>query len=148
MDTIVWVWLALLVVFVVFELVTTSLTTIWFAGGSLVAFIMAMLKAPVWTQILVFFVVSVVLLIFTRPVLTKVLKVGSARTNVDSLIGQKARVIVGINNNEAIGYALVCGQEWTARAEDDDDIIPEGTIVEVVRVSGVKLIVKRVDGQQ
>ena len=148
MDTIVWVWLALLVVFVVFELVTTSLTTIWFAGGSLVAFIMAMLKAPVWTQILVFFVVSVVLLIFTRPVLTKVLKVGSARTNVDSLIGQKARVIVGINNNEAIGYALVCGQEWTARAEDDDDIIPEGTIVEVVRVSGVKLIVKRVDGKQ
>ncbi len=147
MDTIVWVWLGLLVAFIIFELVTTSLTTIWFAGGALVAFIMAMFKAPMWSQILAFFVVSVVLLIFTRPVLTKVMKIGDAKTNVDSLVGQKARVIVGINNNESIGYAVIGGQEWTARAENDDDIIPENTIVEVVGVSGVKLIVRRIGNQ-
>ena len=83
------------------------------------------------------------LLIFTRPFLTKFLKVGGEKTNVDSLIGQTARVIVDINNNDSIGYALVGGQEWTARAENDNDIIPKDTLVEIVGVSGVKLIVRR-----
>lgn len=68
MDFIVWIWLGLLVLFIVFELITTSLTTIWFAGGALVAFVMALVELPVWAQIVAFFVVSIVLLIFTRPV--------------------------------------------------------------------------------
>lgn len=143
MDFIVWIWLGLLVLFIVFELITTSLTTIWFAGGALVAFVMALVELPVWAQIVAFFVVSIVLLIFTRPFLTKFLKVGGEKTNVDSLIGQTARVIVDINNNDSIGYALVGGQEWTARAENDKDIIPKDTLVEIVGVSGVKLIVRR-----
>ena len=132
MDFIVWIWLGLLVLFIVFELITTSLTTIWFAGGALVAFVMALVELPVWAQIVAFFVVSIVLLIFTRPFLTKFLKVGGEKTNVDSLIGQTARVIVDINNND-----------WTARAENDNDIIPKDTLVEIVGVSGVKLIVRR-----
>ena len=115
MEYVVWIWLGLLVLLIIFELVTTSLTTIWFAGGALVSFIMAMFNAPLWTQIAVFFAVSVVLLIFTRPVFTKILKIG------------------------------VGGQEWTARAQNDSDIIPENTIVEIVGVSGVKLIVKRAE---
>ncbi len=143
MDFIVWIWLGLLVLFIVFELITTSLTTIWFAGGALVAFVMALVELPVWAQIAAFFVVSIVLLIFTRPFLTKFLKVVGEKTNVDSLIGQTARVIVDINNNDSIGYALVGGQEWTARAENDNDIIPKDTLVEIVGVSGVKLIVRR-----
>ena len=145
MEYVVWIWLGLLVLLIIFELVTTSLTTIWFAGGALVSFIMAMFKAPLWTQIAVFFAVSVVLLIFTRPVFTKILKIGGAKTNVDGLIGQRARVISEINNNESAGYAVVGGQEWTARAQNDSDIIPENTIVEIVGVSGVKLIVKRAE---
>lgn len=106
-------------------------------------FVMALVELPVWAQIVAFFVVSIVLLIFTRPFLTKFLKVGGEKTNVDSLIGQTARVIVDINNNDSIGYALVGGQEWTARAENDNDIIPKDTLVEIVGVSGVKLIVRR-----
>ena len=145
MEYVVWIWLGLLVLLIIFELVTTSLTTIWFAGGALVSFIMAMFNAPLWTQIAVFFAVSVVLLIFTRPVFTKILKIGGAKTNVDGLIGQRARVISEINNNESAGYAVVGGQDWTARAQNDSDIIPENTIVEIVGVSGVKLIVKRAE---
>ena len=55
MDFIVWIWLGLLVLFIVFELITTSLTTIWFAGGALVAFVMALVELPVWAQIVAFF---------------------------------------------------------------------------------------------
>ncbi len=143
MEPVIWIWLALLIVFIVFELSTTSLTTIWFAGGALVALILALVKAPLWAQIVVFIVVSLLLLFFTRPLLTKVLKVGTTKTNVDSLIGQRAKVIVEIDNDKEMGYAVVNGQEWTARSENDSDVIPEDEMVEIVGISGVKLIVKR-----
>ena len=140
----IWIWLGLVVVFIIFEVCTTSLTTIWFAGGAMLSFILALLKAPLWTQITAFVVVSVLLLIFTRPLVEKVLKVGTSKTNIDSLIGQKAKVLVEINNDKDMGFAVVNGQEWTARAEDGSEIIPEDSIVEIVAISGVKLIVKKI----
>lgn len=147
MEPIVWIWLAAVVVFAVAEMATTSLTTIWFAGGALVAFIMSLFDAPLWAEIVAFLVVSVVMLIFTRPVLTKVFKTGEVKTNVEGLIGTRAKVIVSIDNSQEIGYAVVNGQEWTARSADDD-IIPENEIVEVVGISGVKLIVRRINKEQ
>ncbi|MGN0375407.1 MAG: NfeD family protein [Butyrivibrio sp.] len=140
----IWIWLGLVVVFIIFEVCTTSLTTIWFAGGAMLSFILALLKAPLWTQITAFVVVSVLLLIFTRPLVEKVLKVGTSKTNIDSLIGQKAKVLVEINNDKDMGFAVVNGQEWTARAEDGSEIIPEDALVEIVAISGVKLIVKKI----
>ena len=137
-----WVWLGALLLFVVIELFTVGLTTIWFAGGSLVATIMALLHAPLWSQIVAFLIVSIVLLVFTRPILVKKLKLGTAKTNIDSLIGQRARVIVTIDNKKEVGYAVLNGQEWTARSSDDDVVIAEDEYVEVVAISGVKLIVK------
>ncbi|MGN0379193.1 MAG: NfeD family protein [Butyrivibrio sp.] len=142
MDPVIWVWLGLVVIFAITEIATTSLTTIWFAGGALVAFIMALFHAPLWADIVVFLVVSLILLFFTRPLITKVFKVGTAKTNVDSLIGKNANVIVEIDNNKGVGYAVVDGQEWTARSEDDAVIIPEDSVVTIVGISGVKLIVR------
>lgn len=143
MEPQVWVWLGLMVVFIIFEIATTSLTTIWFAGGAFVAFVMSIFSAPLWAEITAFFVVSLVLLIFTRPVVTKLLKIGQSKTNVESLIGQKAKVLTEINNNEESGTALINGQEWTARACKDDEVFAAGDIVEVEKISGVKLIVKK-----
>lgn len=142
MDYIMWIWLGLLIAFVVFEIITTSLTTIWFAGGALVAFIMSIFKLPWWSELIAFCVISLLLLIFTRPFVTKLLKVGENKTNVDSLIGCRAKVIVGINNAEGIGYAVVNGQDWSARAEKDSDIIEEGAEAEIVGITGVKLILR------
>lgn len=142
MDPVIWVWLGLVAVFVIVEIATTSLTTIWFAGGALIAFVMSLFHAPVWADIIVFLVVSLILLFFTRPLATRVLKVGTSKTNVESLIGKNAKVIVGIDNNKGIGYAVVDGQEWTARSEDDSVVIPEDSMVEIVGISGVKLIVR------
>ena len=139
----IWIWLVLTIVLIIFEVCTTGLTSIWFAAGGVVAFILALVKAPIWAQIVAFVVVSVLLLIFTRPLVQKVLKVGENKTNLDSLIGKSAKVTTEINNNKGIGNAVVNGQEWTARAADDSEIIPEGTMVEIVNITGVKLIVKK-----
>jgi membrane protein implicated in regulation of membrane protease activity len=137
----IWIWLGLVIVFCIFEACTTSLTTIWFAGGAMVAFVLALFKVPEWIQMVVFVVVSVALLVLTRSFVMKILKVGTAKTNIDSLIGQKATVITDIDNSKDVGMVVVKGQKWSAKSKEFDLVIPEGTIVEVTEVVGVKLIV-------
>ena len=134
-------WLAVLIVLLVIEIATLGLTTIWFAGGALVACIAALLHASIWVQIVLFLVVSVLLLLFTRPVAVRYMNKNRTKTNVDSMAGKEAVVTEDIDNLKAQGVVQVNGLEWTARAENNQDVIPKGSVVEVTRVDGVKLIV-------
>ncbi|MDO4324568.1 MAG: NfeD family protein [bacterium] len=138
-------WLAAFVVLLVIELATMALTTIWFAGGALVSCLVSIAGAGVKVQLVVFVVVSFALLIFTRPFLMRHVNGHLKKTNVDSLIGKRARVSSVINNELGVGAAVVGGQEWTARAQRDEDIIEAETQVEIVGIHGVKLIVKRME---
>ena len=67
------IWLVILAVLVVIEIITLGLTTIWFAGGALAALVVSLLGGPIWLQILLFIGVSVILLIFTRPLAVRYL---------------------------------------------------------------------------
>ena len=136
------VWLILLIIFVVIEVFTLGLTTIWFAGGALVAMLTALLHAPVWLQICVFVIVSLVLLFFTRPIAVKYFNKDRIKTNVESLVGKPAIVISEIDNLQGIGQVMVNGQEWTARSCEDSEKIQVGAVVTVIAINGVKLIVK------
>ena len=136
------IWLAVLVVCVGIEIATMGLTTIWFAGGALVSAILAALNAPLWLQIVAFFVVSLILLYLTRPVAVKYFNKDRVKTNVESLIGRQAIVISEIDNLRGIGQGTVGGQEWSARSVKDDVQLPVGSVVVVRSVSGVKLIVE------
>lgn len=140
-------WLIALAVFLVIEIITMGLTTIWFAGGSLVAFIASLIGVPVIAQIAIFFVVSFVLLFFTRPVLEKRLNNSRTKTNVNSMIGKEGKVTEEIDNFNQKGTIVVNGLEWTARSIDDDIIIPNGAKVIVKDVQGVKAIVGKVSEQ-
>ncbi len=135
-------WLIVLILSIGIEVVTLGLASIWFAGGSLAAFIAAALHAPVAVQILLFFAVSLVLLIFTRPIAVKYFNKDRVKTNAESLVGKQAIVISEIDNLQGIGQVLVAGQEWSARTIDDGIKLPEGTVVDIMYISGVKLIVK------
>lgn len=139
------IWLAVLVVCVGIEIATMGLTTIWFAGGALVSAILAALNAPLWLQIVAFFVVSLILLYLTRPVAVKYFNKDRVKTNVESLIGRQAIVISEIDNLQGIGQVTVGGQEWSARSVKDDVQLPVGSVVVVRSVSGVKLIVEEKD---
>ena len=134
-------WLAVFVLLIVIELATMGLTTIWFAGGAVAGFIASMLGANVVIQAVVFFVVSIVLLIFTRPLAVRYINSNKTKTNIDGLIGQEALVLEEINNIRETGCARLEGKEWTARSVDDT-VIPADTVVIVERIEGVKLIVK------
>ena len=118
-----------------------GIATIWFAVGGLVAAIAYLLNAHLAVQIILFLVVSIGLLIFTRPLLNKYLQVGKVKTNVESLIGEKCKVITKISNLDNQGNVKVGGQEWSARSDDDNVLIDVDKIVYIKAVEGVKLIV-------
>ncbi len=136
------IWLIALVVMIIAELVSMALTTIWFAGGCLIAAVAAAFQAPLWLQIALFFLVSLLLLWFTRPLAVKYFNKDRIRTNVESMIGRQAVVTSEIDNLEGIGEVKVGGQEWSARAFYEEMRLPVGTVVIVRQVSGVKLIVE------
>jgi membrane protein implicated in regulation of membrane protease activity len=138
-------WLIAFVVLLGIEAVTMALTTIWFAGGALVAFVLALFGVNVQVQLAFFVIVSFVLLFFTRPFALRYVNKNTVKTNLDSLIGKHAKVTVEVNNLEAKGAVVLNGQEWTARAHSDESVYPAGTLVEVKDIRGVKLIVSKVE---
>lgn len=134
-------WLIVIIACIIIELLTLGLTTIWFAGGALVAFIAALLSAPLWMQIVLFVIVSAVMLLFTRPFAAKYINKGAVKTNYESMAGRVGEVMEQIDNLKAVGCVRVGGQDWTARSAAPEEIIPAGTKVVVQRIDGVKLIV-------
>ena len=136
-------WLILFVVLLIIEILTMGLTTVWFAGGSLVAFILAFAGAELPIQIIVFLLVSILLLVLTRPIAIRFFNKEREKTNVDRLIGQKAVVLETIDTLHGTGRVEVNGMEWAAKLEDVTAIIEAGNVVSIEGIQGVKLIVKK-----
>lgn len=140
MDTI--FWLILFVVLLIIEIFTMGLTTIWFAGGALIAFLLACLNLGLPIQIIVFLVVSIVSLVMTRPLAVKFFNRERQKTNAESLIGQKAVVLEAIDLIHGTGRVEVNGMEWSAKTDESEEVIEPGKIVVIDGIQGVKLIVR------
>lgn len=135
------IWLVVLLVCLAVEFATLGLTSIWFAGGALLALLVSLVGGPLWLQFVLFVVVSVVLLIFTRPIATRYFNKNRAKTNIDSVIGKQAIVTAQIDNIKGTGQIISGGIEWTARSLDGS-VIEEGAVVSIEKIEGVKAIVK------
>ena len=136
-------WLILFIILLVIEIITLGLTTIWFAGGALVAFVLSLLEVSPVVQWAVFCAVSLILLFATRPWAVRYFNnQRKEKTNVDCLIGKSAVVTSEIRNLEGRGEVFVNGLTWTARSGEDSLTIAEDTHVTVTAVQGVKLIVE------
>lgn len=136
------VWLVAMIVLLVIEGVVPGLISIWFALGALAALVSALLHAPLWLQIVWFLVVSIAALALTRPLAKKYINAKTQPTNADMLIGKECVVRESIDNVLGAGAVSVDGKVWTARTENDDIKVREGSRAVVVRIEGVKLIVK------
>ncbi len=139
-------WLAIMVFCLIVEVSTVGLITIWFAGGALIAAIVSMIGGPMWLQIVLFLVASLVLLIFTRPIAVKYFNKNRTKTNVETIIGKQAIVTDRIDNLKGQGQIITDGMEWTARSANEE-IIEEGCIVEIKEIKGVKAIVEQIKGE-
>lgn len=133
-------WLIVLAILIFIEIMTLGLTTIWFAGGALVAFIVSLFYDNLLLEVILFLIVSMALLYFTRPLVIKYFNPKRVKTNYEGVIGKDALVLNTIDNMNATGQVIVDGQEWTARSLEGK-IIEKGTKVKVQGISGVKLIV-------
>lgn len=137
------IWIAAMVIFGVVEAVTVGLASIWFVVGSVAGLIAAICGGPVWLQIALFFVVSIVCLAATRPLVKKLLHKDVTATNADRVLGQTARVTESIDNAVPTGAVYVGGMTWTARSESGQPI-PRNAQVKIVRMEGVRLFVEPV----
>ena len=136
-------WLAMVILFLVMEGSTITLVSIWFAAGSLVAMITALLGGPLWLQVILFLGISAGLLALLRPLVRKYIKPKITATNVDSLIGSRGYVTETVDNLAASGQVKLGAMPWTARSTDGSPI-ETGTLVQVDRIEGVKAYVSPV----
>lgn len=134
------IWLIALIFFCIVEGVTAGLASIWFAVGALGAMIAALAGASPLVQIVLFLALSFITLIIVRPLARKYLTPRNEATNADRVIGTEGIVTQTIDNIKGEGQVNVAGQIWTARSEGDS-LIPAGTLVQVLRIEGVKVFV-------
>jgi len=133
-------WLIVLAILIFIEILTLGLTTIWFAGGALVSFIVSLFYDNLLIEIILFLIISLVLLYFTRPIVLKYFNPKRIKTNYEGVIGKEALVITTIDNINAVGQVSVDGQEWSAKSLERN-IIEKGSTVRVQGITGVKLMV-------
>lgn len=135
-------WMGLLVLLLIVEIATVGLTTIWFVAGCVVALIAYEIGLGLPVQIILFFIVSFLLLYFTRPWAVRYLNASRIKTNYEGIIGKVIRLQETVDNLNETGKAVVNGVDWMVRTEGDGIVLKEGTLVKVLRISGVKLIVE------
>ena len=136
------VWLVAMIVLLIIEGIVPGLVSIWFAIGAFAAMISAIIGAPLWLQVLWFFAVSILTLCLTRPFAKKYVNSRATPTNADMLIGKECVVTEAIDNVLGTGAVTVGGKVWTARTEEPDGKAETGKVMTVVKIEGVKLIVK------
>lgn len=138
-----WVWLAVVVIATVIELVSLDMTSVWFAISGLVALVLSAFDKINWiVQLIVFVVLSAALIIGLRPIARKLLlKHMNEKTNADSLIGKKVYMLSTASFGQ-MGSVKIADVIWSAVPENEQETIEKGQIVEIVSISGNKLIVK------
>ncbi len=135
-----WFWLLVCAACLLFEAATVALTTIWFACGALVMVFLSFIDFPFRWQVLIFVLISLALLLFTRPFAIKKLAAKKTATNADRLIGRKCAATQRMTDIEK-GAVKIDGVEWTAQS--CGGTIEEGDLVEISGISGATLIVKK-----
>lgn len=142
----VYFWVAIVLLAIIVEALLPGLVAIWFVPAGIVAALLALMSVPVPLQVIVFFVLAFLFVIFSRTIFSKFFKKKKdTRTNVDAVIGEKCVVTERIENLAGCGQVKVGGMFWSARALDEAAVYEAGTVVTVRAVMGVKLIVSAVE---
>lgn len=131
-------WFVTFIILLFIEIITVNLVSIWFAIGALAALITALFTDLIQIQLLVFGIVSIVALFVTKPIVKKLRKRNIVATNFDRVLDMDGVVTEEILPNE-IGEVKVDGKRWSAISKN---AISKGKLVEIIKIDGVKLVVK------
>lgn len=134
------IWLVVAIAFAIAELMTTSLTLVWFSIGALVLMFLSTFIESIIIQITLFAIISITLLIiFTKYFVDKD-KTFKYDTNLQGII-QKTGVVKEEIQPYGTGIVTLTGEDWTAISSNNEKI-EKGEIVKVSRIEGVKLVVE------
>ena len=139
----VYIWLGVVALSIIIEFVTTDLVSVWFIFGGLLAMILALVDVDLIWQLVAFIALSAILLALCRKPILKVLGNNKESTNADSLVGREFVLLTPISFNVA-GSVKSGDVVWTADTESDGEEIAAGETVRVVRITGNRLIVEKV----
>ena len=135
------VWLIIAGLFFVGEIATVGFLIFWFGIGALIAMIVSFFTSNIIIQTTIFVISSTILIFATKPFVKKFADVKKTNTNVYSIIGKKALEIKTIDPIHSVGQIKINGEVWTAESENNQ-VIDEGSEVEILEIKGVKAIVK------
>ena len=139
MNTVSVVWLAVAVVAVIAEVMTSGLVAIWFVPAALVSMVLALLHTPLWVQIAAFVFVAGVLAALLYEKVHKSIRAHSEKTNLDAIIGADVRVEEPIEAG-GFGRVTVKGVSWKATCPT---AAAKGETVTVEKIDGVVLICRK-----
>lgn len=134
-------WLIISGIFFVVEMITVGFLVFWLGVGALFAMVVSLFTDNLIIQTATFVISSTLLLFLTKPLVKKLSHSDKVKTNAYSIIGKKGIVTREINPKKGIGQIKIGSETWTAKS-NIEDIISEGTEVEVLEINGVKAIVK------
>ena len=142
----IWVWLAVFVATAIVEFISVELVSVWCCFGAIVALIADACGASLELQIIIFFVVSLTLLLSLRKIAKKWLlkNTKDAITNTDLNLNKTFRLSTEIGEDNGVGTIKINGVEWSCASRDGQPI-PAGTKVVTLEVKGNKYIVERAE---
>ncbi len=138
-----WLWILILIGALVLEITSlTALLSIWFAVGAVFALIAVQLGLNFIWQTVIFFAVSIIFIVVCRPLVKKYTKVNFVPTNADRILGKQTKLLAPIGEDQW-GIIKIHGVEWHATSFHNE-IIEEGSLVEILSIDGSKVIVKKI----
>ena len=133
-------WLIAAAALGIAEYFTLTLAFGLLAAAALVAAVVAGLGGPVLAQVLAFAIAGAVGLLIVRPIATRQMTDPPlVREGSYALVGKKALVIEEVTGTQ--GLVKLSGEVWSARALDENQVIPAGTPVDVMEIEGATAIV-------
>ena len=118
-----------------------ALTTVWAAIAAVPMIFIAKAGCPIQWQLLIFVLLTLVLVIFTRPLVMKKMKLGKNKTNVNTLVGQEVLIVKPVSAFEKGEAKAKGGTIYSCKSESGEDI-PAESVCEITAVEGNTLTVK------
>lgn len=139
------VWLIFAGICFILEIATEGFLLCWLGVGGLCAMGLSfVMPEALFAQVILMAVISIILIVSTRKLTKKLYSKEEKPMNVYTILGKKAIVSQAIDNIKGQGQIKIDGDIWSARNEENDEQIAEGDTVEVIRINGVKAMVKKV----
>ena len=137
------IWLIIAGVCFILEIATVGFLVFWFGVAALITCLISLFVPSIIAQTVIFIILSIILILLSRPFAKKIGRKDNVVTNSNAIIGKEAIVIKVIDGKTGkVGQVKVLGDTWSAICEDSNIVIPVDSTVKVSKIDGVKLIVE------